>query len=134
MLFASFVCALLLASASSPAQPSIRKEQIRFAKGESSAMIKGQIKGDQIVDYTLTANTGQSIVVVFTPSNKSACFNLTAPDADAAMFIGSTSGNRFEGDLPATGVYTIRVYLMRSAARRNETANYKLEVGIAGAD
>jgi hypothetical protein len=132
MLFASFVCALLLAS--SPAQPSIRKEQIRFAKGESSATIKGQIKGDQIVDYTLTANTGQSIVVVFTPSNKSAYFNLTAPDADAAMFIGSTSGNRFEGDLPATGVNTIRVYLMRSAARRNETADYKLEVGIAGAD
>jgi hypothetical protein len=30
------------------------------------------------------------------------------------------------------GDYTVRVYLMRSAARRNEKANYTLEVGITG--
>jgi hypothetical protein len=46
--------------------------------------------------------------------------------------VGSTSGNRFEAELPADGVYTIRVYLMRNAARRNETARYTLDVGIAG--
>jgi hypothetical protein len=49
-----------------------------------------------------------------------------------AIFVGSTSGNRFEAELPADGEYTIRVYLMRNAARRNETANYTLEVGISG--
>jgi len=32
----------------------------------------------------------------------------------------------------ADGEYTIRVYLMRSAARRNEIANYTLTVGITG--
>lgn len=32
-----------------------------------------------------------------------------------------------------TGGYKIRVYLMRSAARRNETAKYRLEMIISGA-
>jgi hypothetical protein len=45
--------------------------------------------------------------------------------ACADLFLGTTL-------LPADGVYTIRVYLMRNAARRNETANYTLEVRIAG--
>jgi hypothetical protein len=46
------------------------------------------------------------------------------------MFIGSTSGNQFEGILPANGDYKIRVYLMRSAARRGEAADYRLEMII----
>ena len=36
------------------------------------------------------------------------------------MFVGSISGNQFEGRLPASGDYKVRVYLMRSAARRDE--------------
>jgi len=73
------------------------------------------------------------MVVDFKTGNPSAYFNVTAPGADSAMFIGSTSGNRFDDELPADGVYTIRVYLMRNAARRNETAQYTLKVSIAGA-
>ena len=46
------------------------------------------------------------------------------------MFVGSTSGNQFEGRLPASGDYKVRVYLMRSAARRDEIANYRLEMII----
>ena len=41
--------------------------------------------------------------------------------------------NQYEGTLPATGDYKIRVYLMRSAARRNEVANYRLEMIVSGA-
>ncbi len=48
-------------------------------------------------------------------------------------FVGSTSGNEWSAPLDADGEYTVRVYLMRSAARRNETANYTLTVGITGA-
>jgi hypothetical protein len=46
------------------------------------------------------------------------------------MFIGSTSGKQFEGMLPASGDYKVRVYLMRNAARRDEVANYRLEMII----
>jgi hypothetical protein len=46
------------------------------------------------------------------------------------MFVGSSSGNQFEGRLPASGDYKVRVYLMRSAARRDEIADYRLEMII----
>ena len=46
------------------------------------------------------------------------------------MFVGSTSGNQFEGTLPANGDYKVRVYLMRSAGRRGEAAKYRVEMII----
>jgi hypothetical protein len=62
-------------------------------------------------------------------------FNILAPgEKDVAFFIGSTEGNQYEGILPSTGDFTIRVYLMRSAARRNETADYRLELSITDAN
>jgi hypothetical protein len=51
---------------------------------------------------------------------------------DAAMFVGSTSGSEWTGQLAADGDYALRVYLMRSAARRNESANFTLTVGVTG--
>ena len=66
--------------------------------------------------------------------NGANCFNIIAPgETDVAMFNGSMDENQFEGTLPASGDYKIRVYLMRSAARRNETAKYRLELIISGA-
>jgi hypothetical protein len=106
----------------------IRQEQLQLKQGGNGTTIKGTIKGYQTVDYQLSAVAGQSIVIRFKSSNLSAYFNVLPPGSDEAIFIGSTSGNRFEAVLPSDGVYTIRVYLMRSAARRNETAKYTLEV------
>jgi len=40
---------------------------------------------------------------------------------------------KYEGTLPESGAYKIRVYMMRSAARRNEIAKYRLDMTIAGA-
>jgi hypothetical protein len=131
-LLAYLLSGLLLETTLASAEVGIRQEHIWFEKGASSATLTGNIKGDQIVDYQLRARAGQSMVVNFKPSNLSAYFNVLPPGANAAIFVGSTSGNRFEAELPADGVYTIRVYLMRNAARRNETANYTLKVGMAG--
>jgi hypothetical protein len=131
-LLACLLSGLLLETTLASAEVGIRQEHIQFEKGASSATLTGNIKGDQIVDYQLRARAGQSMVVNFKPSNLSAYFNVLPPGANAAIFVGSTSGNRFEAELPADGVYTIRVYLMRNAARRNETANYTLKVGMAG--
>jgi len=130
---AGLICGLLLASSVVSAQPAIKQEPVQFKKGESGATIKGSLKGDQIIDYTLRASAGQVMVVQLKPSNPSAYFNVMAPGSDEAIFIGSTSGNEFSGDLKASGVYTIRVYLMRNAARRNESVNYTLDIGVAGA-
>jgi hypothetical protein len=110
-----------------------RKEQVHFRAGETGAAVKGSIKGHEIVDYVLGARKGQTMVVALEASNGSAYFNVTAPGADEALFIGSTSGNRYEGTLPASGEYTVRLYLMRSAARRGETATYTIRFHVSGA-
>jgi hypothetical protein len=68
--------------------------------------------------------------VTLKTSNNANYFNVLPPGSQAAIAIGSTVGHEWTGTLPADGDYTIRVYLMRSAARRNETARYSLSVGI----
>jgi hypothetical protein len=130
--FAAGVLLLFASSAHVSAADDIRQEQIQFKKGASSATLTGRIKGYQAVDYQLRAGAGQTMTVTFKPSNPSAYFNVLPPGTEEAIFVGSSSGNRCEAELPADGVYTIRVYLMRNAARRNETTNYTLEVGVAG--
>lgn len=116
-----------------PADPERRSERVEFAKGENSAVIKGQVKGYRYVDYQVRAGAGQTLNVELKTGNASGYFNILPPGSrDAAMFVGSTSGNRFSGLLPTDGDYAIRVYLMRNAARRNESANFTLSVGVTG--
>lgn len=122
--------AVLLASAAAAADE-IRTERVHFKEGATSATVEGSIKGYESVDYVLGARKGQSMNVSMATDNRSNYFNILAPGKnDEAMFIGSTSGDQFEGALPASGDYKIRVYLMRNAARRDEVANYRLEMII----
>lgn len=126
--------AITLAPAFTLAQDSIRKVRVNFPRGADSTTIQGTLKGRQTIDYVLGAAAGQRMTVALTTDNAANSFNLIAPGAgDVAFFVGSTSGNRFDGELARSGDQTIRVYLVRSAARRNETARYRLEVAIAGA-
>jgi hypothetical protein len=104
---------------------------MQFAKGTSAATVTDSLKGDKTIDYTLRAKAGQTITVTLRTSNGANYFNVLPPGSnDVAFFVGSTSGNEFTGVLPTDGEYKIRVYLMRSAARRNEKADYTLTVGI----
>ena len=131
--FTSLLLGLLLTSPHAAASTPIQQKDIQFKPSTSSATIKGTLKGDQTIDYRLSARAGQTLTVSFKPSNLSAYFNVLPPGSEEALFIGSTAGNDFTGTLPADGTYTIRVYLMRSAARRRETTTYTLDVGLAGA-
>jgi hypothetical protein len=131
-LFAS----ILLAFSAAPAfaEDEIRTEQVHFKHGANSATIEDKIRGYEIVDYVLEASKNQRMNVIMATDNAASYFNILAPgENQVAIFIGSTSGNRFEGTLPKSGAYKIRVYMMRSAARRNETAKYRLEMIISGA-
>ncbi len=112
--------------------PAPRQERVTFAKGASSATIKGQVKGDETVDYVVGASAGQTISVTLKPSNPSNYFNVLPPDTqDVAMYAGQT-GEPYTGMLPADGDYKVRVYLMRNAARRNAVSTFTLTIGITG--
>lgn len=111
----------------------MKTRAVQFAKGHSSVTIKGKIKGYEAIDYTLRAKAGQTLSVTLKTGNGANYFNVLPPGRnDAAIYVGSTGGNEWTGALPADGEYKLRVYLMRSAARRNETASYTLTVGITG--
>lgn len=113
----------------------IRNERVRFAPGKTSTVIQGRITGYETVDYVLGARQGQPINVTMVSNNGANFFNILAPgETDIAFFNGSVSQNQYEGVLPMTGDYRIRVYLMRSAARRHEGAKYRIEVIVAAAD
>ena len=108
------------------------RERVVFAKGASSAKIKGQLKGDETVDYLLRASAGQTLAVTLKTSHGANYFNVLPPNStDVAMFIGQIGGD-YKGILPTDGDYTIRVYLMRSAARRNESSEYTLTISVTG--
>lgn len=111
------------------AQTEIRSQQVQFQPGASSATIQDSITGYETVDYVLNAKQGQSMNVSMATNNDANYFNILAPGEDeVAMFNGSISGNQYEGTLPESGDYKIRVYMMRSAARQNEVASYRLEM------
>jgi hypothetical protein len=109
-----------------------KPERVQFAKGKSSKTIKGTIKGDQSRLFVVNLRAGQSLTVKLVPSNASTYFNVKAPGAQQAMFIGSTSGNTMKEVIPSSGDYTIDLYLMRNAARRGETSNFTITIGATG--
>lgn len=115
------------------AQTAIESQRVTFQAGADSTLLKGQLKGDQTVDYSLRAGAGQTLTVVLKGSNPQNYFNVMAAGTDNALFIGSSSGNSFRGLLPSDGDVRVRVFLMRPAARRNETSSYSLRIGISGA-
>lgn len=121
---------------SAPVLSQIRRERVRFQPGKSETTIRGTIKGEQTVDYFVQAKAGQSMRVNLTTNNGANYFNIFEPDKvpgnDGALFIGANNDNSYKGTLPSSGQYLVRVFLMRSAARRNEVANYRLQINITG--
>lgn len=124
---------LVLATPASSAQSDIRTEKVHFKAGANSAVVEGKITSYETVDYVLEASKGQHMNVSMATNNGANYFNILAPgENEVAMFNGSMAENQYEGVLPKSGAYKIRVYLMRSAARRNEVAKYRLEMIVTG--
>jgi hypothetical protein len=129
-LLAAALCATVATAAI--AAPSSRT--VQFAKGASSATLKGSIEGYDYMDYRLRAGAGQTMTVSMKANRPSAYFNVLPPGSkDVAIYNSSVDGNQWAGRLQEAGEYTIRVYLYRNEARRNTRADYTLTVGITGA-
>lgn len=122
------------------AKDGTRSEQVLFKAGQTGTSIKGKITGYESVLYRVGAEAGQTMSVALKPSNLATYFNVYEPGkgpGEQALATGSATGpmvpdlNRFKGKLPTSGTYTISVYMMRSAARRNERSNYVLDISIS---
>lgn len=125
---------ILLVYACTANAQEIREEQVRFSSGSTGTVIENSIRGYEIVDYVLRAGVGQQMSVNMQTSNLASYFNVMIGDNPQAIHVGSTNGNEWSGTLPETADYRIRVYMMRSAARRDEVADYSLSISIAARD
>ncbi|WP_299592066.1 PPC domain-containing protein [uncultured Microbulbifer sp.] len=133
-LFANLlICLAFVCMSGAARSDESRTETLQFAKGATGTSVSSNITGYNTVNYKVTAKAGQRMVVKLSTPHTATYFNVYAPGSgpgDAAIFIGSTSGERFATTLPDSGTYTIQVYMMRSAARREESADFKLRVDI----
>lgn len=129
---AAFAMVASAMAAEGPLPP--RKERVNFAKGASSATIKATMKGYDTVDYVVRAAAGQTLAVQFEGTNSQNDFNVLPPGSkDVAMYASQMTGERsYSGLLPTDGDYTIRVFINRAAARRQESSKYVLTVAVSG--
>ena len=125
-----FFAVALAATLATAASAANRQERVRFARGASSAELGGEVRGYDYVDYLIGARAGQHMSVAMTRVRGPAYFIVRAPGSDENLFDGPRSGQRFDTVLPASGDYRVRVFMMRSAARRNELATYRLRIQI----
>lgn len=110
------------------AKDTVTQVPVHFAKGASSAELKGRFSGYDSVRYTLGAKAGQSMTVRVKGS-RNANFNVFAPGASTALGGGSV-GTDWSAVLPDTGEYRIEVYQMRASARRGEKVEFSIEFGV----
>ena len=115
----------------------IVEKTVRFSAGASGTVINDQIVGYESISYLIGAGAGQVMTVRLQPTNNATYFNIYGPGkgpGDEAIANSSLDGpmvpdiNQFSAVLPANGQYTISVYMMRSAARRDERSRYALDI------
>lgn len=137
----ALVVALALQAPTAFAQDDIRYEDVRFGAGASGATMTGSITGRGSVAYVLGAEAGQRMQIGLAASNGATYFTVFGPGQ--APGSGGLAGsdltgpmvpevNRFDAVLPSSGNYTVLVYLYRSAARRDETSKYTLDISVTG--
>ena len=132
MKFGLTACILVAPSANLFAQgggnlapPSGKTQRVRFARGRTTAILKGAVVRGTQDRYILGAREGQTMIVHLTSREKNAVFTILGPDATALQ--GTDEGldaTDWTGELPLSGDYSIWV----SPTRGNAT--YTLEVTI----
>ena len=107
------------------AEPSGKSQRVRFARGRTTAILKGAVVRGTQDRYILGAREGQTMIVHVTSREKNAVFTILDPSGTALA--GTDEGldaMDWTGELPLSGDYSIWV----SPTRGNAT--YTLEVTI----
>lgn len=103
-------------------------QRVKFQSGHSSATLKGRIIGFDAKDYVVGAKAGQAMAVRLSSSNPGAYFVIYSINGRATDMNETTEWSE---NLSESGDYLIRVFMMRSAARRKgAAANFILSISI----
>lgn len=104
------------------------KVRVKFAKGVSSANVKGFISGYKYIDYIIKAKSGQTMNVDLNSKNESCSFVIFYSDMKNVE--DAADVREFTRNVDVDDDYVVRVLLPRSAARRKESANFNLKISI----
>jgi hypothetical protein len=108
-----------------PKPPSGITQRVKFARGRTTAVLKGAVVRATKDRYILGAREGQTMIVHISSREKNAVFTILGPDAAALEGTGEEAdATDWTGELPLSGDYSIWV----SPTRGNAT--YTLEVTI----
>ena len=115
-----------------------RSIDVRFAPGSSGASLSDRIVGYESVLYRVGAEAGQTMRVTLSTEHTATYFNVYTPGSgpgDEALAVGQNTDplNEWTGELTVSGEYTVSVYMMRSAARRDERSDYTINISVEGA-
>lgn len=128
--YVAFAAMVLMATPVASSQAAERS--VQFQRGATSTTLKGVIRGDEDATFVLQAVEGQVLQTLLTVSNRSCYFNAFEPGQLDAAHNGSLSGNEFGRNPTKAGAYRFQIYMMRNAARRNETCRYSLSIELTG--
>lgn len=116
-----------------PMEPERTVKSVAVSTQGPATSVQGRITGRKFVDHVVQASAGQSLRVNLRANNRSTSFVLLPPSSvGGAMASGELSDNHFDAVLPDDGAYTVRVFLIRAAARRGETSAYDLSMRLNG--
>ncbi|MEX1324984.1 MAG: hypothetical protein AB1Z21_12460 [Synechococcaceae cyanobacterium] len=113
-----------------------RSSKVQFQPGNYGTMVSGTITGREYIDYKLTARQGQKMFAELTVSgtngNGSVYFNILPPGSTGeAIYIGHMDTDKTAiVDLPDSGTYTLRVYLMGNDKDAGKTVGFNLDLSI----
>ena len=115
----------------------VREVTVSFPAGTTGTTLNDSIVGYDSVLYSVGAEAGQTMSVRMDASNLATYFNIFEPGrgpGEEALVVGQFTDplNVWTGTLDLSGEYTISVYMMRSAARRNEQSNYTMNISVTG--
>lgn len=111
-----------------------RAETVAADAAMGGVVFVGEIRGDETAEYIVTGAAGQLLSVDLMADSGALNFNVLPVGSAEALFNSATLGTVADVSLPAAGDYVVQVYLMRSAARRDEGAAFSLGIGLAGGD
>jgi hypothetical protein len=123
ILITVFLISIFTISASAQA-----KVRVRFAKGTSSATVKGKVAGYKYIDYLIRAKSGQTMSVKLNSAH-SAC-NFVIFYSNMENVEEAAGVQEFTRPVDVDDDYVVRVLLPRAAARRKESANFSLKIAI----
>ncbi|MGO9061809.1 MAG: hypothetical protein ACLQU2_31235 [Candidatus Binataceae bacterium] len=110
-------------------------QEVHFKRGESFAILQGTLKGWDLKEYSLRANKGQRLRLQVTSRRINTLIVRLYPGNQASGdndLLNSDNTNTFEweGPLPISGEYVLRLFIRRAKARRGGSVDYRVKLAI----